>query len=225
MRQGNASLDRVLKHSAGDCKVLQTWNQDLWRSAINESCHGALGAVMEAASGSSESILSDTQRRGQPLPKKAKTQAVLDVTQLKAAGKKAKDAQLSEFQDNVDHVIMWLICVHGLVPNIIDTPEWKELLALLNINYHPTSRDTFANKHIPREAVFVREKQIKILKELDDLTLTFDGTTTRKPHSVYTVHATTPARDTYFLDGHEGSNERHTLDWVTGKLMKVCIAS
>jgi len=176
---------------------------------------------MEAALGSS--VLSDT--RGQPLLKKAKTQAVLDVTQLKAASKKAKDAQLSEFQDNVNHVIMQLICVRGLVPNIIDTPEWKELLALLNINYHPTSRDTFTNKHIPREAVFVREKQIEILKELDDLTLTFDGTTTRKPHSVYTVHATTPACDTYFLDGHEGSDERHTSDWVTGKLMKVCIAS
>jgi hypothetical protein len=42
----------------------------------------------------------------------------------------------------------------------------------------------------PSEAIFVREKQIEILRGIDNLTLTFDGNTTRKPHSIYTVHAT-----------------------------------
>jgi hypothetical protein len=55
---------------------------------------------------------------------------------------------------------------------------------------------------------------------INNLTLTFDGNTTRKPHSVYTVHATTPSRETYFLDAHEASDERHTTQWVTDKLLK-----
>jgi hypothetical protein len=86
---------------------------------------------------------------------------------------------------------------------------------------NPTPSDTFADRYIPNEAVFVREKQIKILREIDNLTLTFDGNTTRKPHSIYTVHATTPSRLTYFLDGHEGSSERHTQEWITNKLLHV----
>jgi hypothetical protein len=94
-------------------------------------------------------------------------------------------------------------------------------MELLNGIYHPTPSDTFTKRHIPFEAVFVREKQIKILHEIGNLTLTFDGNTTRKPHSVYTVHATTPSRVTYFLDAHEGSTERHTQEWVTNKLLHV----
>ena|SRR5882757_7774290 len=92
---------------------------------------------------------------------------------------------------------------------------------LLNGAYRPTSADVFAKKHIPREAVHICQKQIDILHTTDNLTLTFDGTTTRKPHSIYTAHATTPSRDTYFLGAHEGSDERHTTEWVTEKLLKV----
>jgi hypothetical protein len=136
-------------------------------------------------------------------------------------GKKEKEEQRKLFQAKVDHVIMRLICVRGLIPHIIDSPEWKELMGLLNGLYHPTPSDAFSDKHIPSEAVFVREKQIKILRGINNLTLTFDGNTTRKPHSIYTVHATTPSRVTYFLDAHEGSSERHTQEWVTNKLRHV----
>jgi hypothetical protein len=122
-------------------------------------------------------------------------------------GKKAQVKELQHFQDKVDHIITCLICVCDLVPNLIDSPEWKELLTLLNSNYHIMSGDTFANKYIPQKAVFVSDLQIKILKELNDLTLTFDRTTICKPHSLYTVHVTTPTHKSYFLGGHEGSDE------------------
>jgi hypothetical protein len=62
---------------------------------------------------------------------------------------------------NVDHVIIWLICVRGLVPNVLDSPEWKELMDLLNLDYHPTSATSFADVHIPCEGVFVCGEQIK----------------------------------------------------------------
>ena len=66
---------------------------------------------------------------------------------------------------------------------------------LLNGAYEPTSTDVCAKKHIPYEAVYVRQQQAEILSAIDNLTLTFDGNTTRKPHSIYTAHATTPSRD------------------------------
>ncbi|KAG2365392.1 hypothetical protein BDR07DRAFT_1374352 [Suillus spraguei] len=56
-----------------------------------------------------------------------------------------------------------------------------------------------------QEAVFVRQWQLKELKKHNNLTLTFDGTSTQKPQSLYTVHATTPDQITHFLDGHEDS--------------------
>lgn len=98
-----------------------------------------------------------------------------------------------KYQDEVDHIIMRLICVRRLVPNLIDSFEWKELMQKLSGTYKPTSGDTFFDKHIPKEGAFVRNHQIEILKKEENLTLTFNGTTTRKLHSFYTAHATTPA--------------------------------
>ncbi|KAG2070290.1 hypothetical protein BDR04DRAFT_1118473 [Suillus decipiens] len=62
--------------------------------------------------------------------------------------------------------------------------------------------------------------QIKALRMINNLTLTFNGNTTQKPQSVYTVHATAPSCETYFLDAHEASDEQHTTQWVTDKLLK-----
>ena len=94
-------------------------------------------------------------------------------------------------------------------------------MAKLNSIYRPTSSSTFVDNYIPKEAVAVRQRQLKELKKYTNLTLTFDGTSTRKPQSLYTVHATTPTRETYFLDGYEDSVSRHTVDWVKEKLFKV----
>ena len=179
---------------------------------MNESSEGSLGAQLE--------VDSDEEKSEHP-QKKLKVQGKLDLGALRVSRRKEKEGHRKIFQMKVDHIIMRLICACSLVPHIIDSPEWKELMGLLNGSYHPTSADIFADKHIPCEAVFVREKQINILRNIQNLTLTFDGNTTRKPHSIYTVHATTPEWATYFLDGHEDSGERHTQEWVTNKLLKV----
>jgi hypothetical protein len=153
--------------------------------------------------------------------KLAKLQGGLNIGQLWDVGKKAKDKQVKLYQARIDHVIMRLICVRGLVPHIIDSPEWKELVGLLNGTYHPTSADVFIDKHIPHEAVYVHEKQIEKLWAINNLTLTFNRNTTQKPQSIYTVHATTPSHESYLLDAHEESDEWHTTEWVKDKLLKV----
>ena len=116
---------------------------------------------------------------------------------------------------------MQLICVHGLVPNVLDSPEWKELMNKLNGTYKPSSSDAFHDSFIPQEAVFVQNKQIELLKGEEDLTLTFDGTTICNNESFYTAHATTPSQRSFFLDGHERSGELHNRKWITDNLMKV----
>jgi hypothetical protein len=219
IRQGNAQLDRVLKH-ATSCKVLQLHDVDLWQDAIEASGQGALGAKLMVMTPTEESI----ELVSEPSSKKLKSQSTLDVDRLRDVGKKARDEQVQHYQARVDHVIMRLICVRGLVPNVTDSSEWKELMGLLNDVYHPTSADTFADKHIPREAVFVRQQQIEKLRTINNLSLSFDGTGTRRQDSLYTVHATTPSRESYFLDAYQGSDERHTTEWVKDKLLKVCSA-
>ena len=116
---------------------------------------------------------------------------------------------------------MKLICVAGLVPRILDSREWKEFMATANLKYHPTPSDKFEEEIIPNEAAFVRKQVMEILRKEENLTLTFDGNSTRKPQSVYTVHVTTKDRDSYFVDGYEGSDEHHTAVWIKDKVLKV----
>ena len=92
--------------------------------------------------------------------------------------------------------------------------------AKLSRIYKPTS-DTFRDSYISKEAAFVCNSQIDLLKKEENLTLTFDGTTIRKQGSLYMAHATTPAWDTYFLDGNEGTGEHHNAEWIMDKLLKV----
>jgi hypothetical protein len=91
----------------------------------------------------------------------------------------------------------------------------------LNSVYKPSSSDMFRNDFIPKEAAFVRSSQIDLLKKEENLTLTFDRTTIRGQESFYTAHATTPSRETYFLDGHQGTGEHHNAGWIMDKLLKV----
>ena len=150
-------------------------------------------------------------------------QGQLNVKQLREASKKEKERAQQLYQDRVDHAIMKLICVHSVVPKVIDFPEWKGLMNLLNPAYIPTSADTFHNKHIPHEAVHVHHKQIEVLCWSSNLTLTFDGNSVRKQQgSIYMAHTTTPSQETSFLNGHTGSGDEHkTTEWIKEKLLKV----
>lgn len=96
---------------------------------------------------------------------------------LKAEGMKNKANSHKKFHQEVDHIIMQLICVQGLVPNLINSTKWKELMQKLNGIYKPTSGDSFSDSYIPKKAAFVCNSQINLLKKEENLTLTFDGMT------------------------------------------------
>ena len=209
-KKGNASLSRALKHAL-KCEKLEKANKKLWSEVKVCAAKSSLGAQLKQSEKNPPKESTSEKQNG----------SKLDVNHLRAVGKQKEKKSWEAFQSRVDHVIMRLICVHGLVPNIIDSVEWKELLSLLNDNVHATSSTTFADKIIPQEAAFVRDQMIDLLQTSSNLTLSFDGSSTRHPESFYTAHVTTPERISYFLDGHTGSSERHTTKWITDQLLKV----
>lgn len=124
-----------------------------------------------------------------------------------AAGRKALNQKLN-------HHVLKLICIRGVVPSLIDSPEWKDFTADANPKYHPASSTTFMTSYIPAEASHIRKIQYTRLQQETNLSITYDGGTTRKPQSVYTVHITTIERKVYFIEGHEASRENHTAEHI-----------
>lgn len=217
---GNPQNSRVLKHSVS-CIHLRDYDRLLFDHVNKVAASASLGARLQAPAAAADSIsidqLAATGSSGLITP-----QGTLNVTTLRAEGAKSKAQSQQKFQEEVDLIIMRLICVRGLVPNIIDSPEWNELMQKLNGVYKPTCADVFRDQYIPQEAAFVRNSQVELLQKEENLTLTFDGTTTRNQESFYTAHATTPARNTYFLDGHQGTGEHHNAAWIMDRLLEVC---
>ncbi|THU80342.1 hypothetical protein K435DRAFT_874483 [Dendrothele bispora CBS 962.96] len=57
----------------------------------------------------------------------------------------------------------------NLVPNILDTDEWKEFMSIANPKYKVTSSSSFADNHMPKEAA-------RIHKEMTFLFCGYEGT-------------------------------------------------
>jgi len=221
--KGHRSIPRVLRHMTEPCTFLRDQNPELYAEAVEAASGNSLGGQLEKSEGTipDKDTEEDTKSSG-GLLQHVSSDGKLKAGPLLEAGRKRKAEEKEKLNLEVNHIIVRLISVRGLVPNLLDSPEWKELMNKLNHSYNPSSADTFREKFIPFEAVHVRKKQIELLKKHDNLTLTFDGTTIRKLESFYTAHATTPLRNSYLLDGHEGSGEHHDTQWITSKLLKVC---
>lgn len=216
MKKGNKAEDRVQAH-ASNCTFLQKseseehWN--LWRLANEAQGSSLLGAkLQEREAEKSASMLKKTKATNAPSnpavdPKQPSVlEAAREAGKQKAAKKKS-DAN-EKLQQDVDHLIMRLICVRGLVPHIIDTPEWKELLTKLNPDIHMTSSSMFVDNLIPKEAIFICSGQEKRIKQSPYSTISFDGTNTQL-NSIYLLHATTATRESFFIDAYIGSDACH----------------
>jgi hypothetical protein len=218
---GNAQQDRVYKHAAG-CEALGRTHSAVRQAIVDLQSGTSLGALLQQGSASNSHSEPPSSRASSPVLPATKQKVEGKIQNWAREGRKVKRREERErTQQLVDHLIMQLICVRGLVPNILDSPEWKELMRILNIN--PTSAETFSNKIIPKEAAFVRKEQLKVLQESENITITFDGNNTRRD-SIYFVHATTD-QNSYFVEGHIGSDAHHTTKWITDRLLMVNLSS
>ena len=130
-----------------------------------------------------------------------------------------------KLNEKVNFIIVKLICVNGLVPRILDSEEWEELMNALNPKYKVTGSDKFKRQYIPNEAQHVRKKVLEILCRSKNLTLSFDGNTIRKQQSVYSMHVSRRApegeTDSYFLKGFQHSDLHHDANWVADRISEV----
>ena len=204
---GFRALGRILVH-ATRCDKLSVDLKDL----ANDS---AIGENAPGAKVNPKKILTDTEDL-EPLHKKVKTiqNTLIDVAI--ATGK-------ADYKHALNLRVVELFCVRAIPAKVLDAPEWKKFVEeATKSKYTPPSSTTFTEKLVPGEAALVRSYQIKFLSACINLTLTFDGGATRKPSSVYTVHVTTADRETFFMEGFDATDERHTAEFIEGLVIKVC---
>jgi hypothetical protein len=143
LQRGNASKPHILDHAL-HYQYLPPNLKDLATNSAAASSLGAKLAKMEIVTSS------------QPQPS-------LSTTQLKISGQATLDHNFTragtlKLQTKMDHCILRLICVRGLVPALIDSPEWKELMMVANPKYKVTPSDLFVEVHIPNKAQDIQKK-------------------------------------------------------------------
>lgn len=122
-------------------------------------------------------------------------------------------------QAQLNLAIINLICAACLPPTLVDYAEWKKLFTIANTRYHPMSSTTLVDDHIPGQAARVRKMTIEYLKTQFDLTVSYDGATTKRPQSVYTVHFTMADGRSFLIEGNEASDESHTGEHIARVLL------
>jgi hypothetical protein len=218
----NAQQDCVYKH-ATDCEALRHTYPEVQQAIVDLQSGTSLGTLLHQGSASNSHSEPSSSRTSTPVSSVKKQKVKGEIMKWAREGGKAKKREEQEqMQQSTDHIIMQLICVCGLVPNILDSPEWKELMHTLNPNYNPMSAEKFSNKIIPKEAAFVRQEQLKTLWKSENIMITFDGNSTRRD-SIYFVHVTTD-NISYFVEGHIGSDAHHTTKWITDRLLTVSMS-
>jgi hypothetical protein len=136
-----------------------------------------------------------------------------------------EDAQARQLKtDKVNHALLKVLCDRMIPPSIVDSSKWREFVHSLDENINTASGTTISVNFVTTEAAFVRSESIKKLSQLNNLTLSFDGGTTRGGESVYTVHVTDPStREAHLVECSEETGVSHTAEHIRGVLDKVCM--
>lgn len=133
----------------------------------------------------------------------------------KAEGKKARALTANQ-------AVLNLICGTGIPPSVVDSNEWKHFVEILDNTVHVYSGASFSETYIPAEALRVTEEAIKKLSKMKNLTISYDGGTTKRVESIYTIHVTTPdSRQSYLIEGSEKSGLSHTGQQIAEEILKV----
>lgn len=132
-----------------------------------------------------------------------------------------RKARIAALKDQLDFDVLKLICIGGIPPTKVDSKEWKTMWKHGNPDYEPASCAVLTESQIPNEAARIEDLQLKHLHTCDNLTITFDGNTTKMPQSVYTVHVITPVRRVFLMEGDESSEASHTGAKIHEVLRKV----
>ncbi|KAI6094308.1 hypothetical protein EV401DRAFT_1896351, partial [Pisolithus croceorrhizus] len=85
-----------------------------------------------------------------------------------------KEGRKKQKETSDYHIMKFIVCCR-IPPTVVDSAEWKEMVAVLNPHYQPLSSTTFTEKLIVNEAAKITAAINKILLGCQNLTITFDG--------------------------------------------------
>jgi hypothetical protein len=123
-------------------------------------------------------------------------------------GLKRRKAQL-----DFDTTILW--ATQSLPPTLLDKTVWKNVITTLSGGKVMTpTREQMMYELIPAEALTVQAKQNAILSKSTNLTLSFDGGTSRGREAFWLYHASITGGETYMVYGREATEESHTGEWI-----------
>ena len=106
-------------------------------------------------------------------------------------------------------------------PSAVDCLRWRELVCALDPDTNTASGTTIANDFISSEAAYIHQQSVEFLSQQEQLTLSFDGGTTRKHEFVYTAHVTAPlTRELHLMEGNEATGISHTAKHLCGVIDK-----
>lgn len=126
----------------------------------------------------------------------------------------------AKLKHRADHATVVLFCVAGLPPNVISYPEYRNLSFILNPAYTPMSRSTLADTAIPSTQAHVQQQQTSYLQTQLNMTVSFDGGSTRKRQGFYSIHALTSDDRAFLQDVADGCGASHTAHWIHTKVLE-----
>lgn len=110
----------------------------------------------------------------------------------------------------------------GLAPHLLDSERFKTLCYVLSNNeYVPPTCTAFSEVMLPTEQAYVQKVQLEYLQKQRYLTMTFDGSATRRRHGFYTVHVNTADGREFLVDMIDGHGVSHTGAWIKEGLIRV----
>ena len=137
------------------------------------------------------------------------------LTTIAVNGGRKKQKEKSDY-----HLMKCIVCC-GIPPKVVDSAEWKDMMAALNPFYHSPSSTTLTEKLVVNEAAKVATAIDQFLSGCQNLTITFDGGKIRRPKSTYSVHVTTASRHTFCMELDDASQLSHTATYILEVLERV----
>lgn len=215
---GHRQSNRVLLHAA-NCgylppELVARANEELASKSVNKRLDKYTKQAAEAREKIRQAqahISSDSDDEPVILESNAKLTAPKSAAQLKAETRWHKAGREIRHLKHHSNIIDFIVA-GGMAPSKADSPEWKALWRDADPTYTPPSSTSLVTSLLPQEAGRVREEIRKLLRDSrnEGFTLSFDGGTTRKVDSVYTIHITMADRRVFLWEGHESSSESHT---------------
>lgn len=191
---------RIAEHVAYGCPKVSEEDK---AAALNEL--GGRSLAVKVTS-------SDSGSRGASSSVSGQTKSIFDA--FRTEGNRQRD-------DKANHLLLLALCDSALPLALVKNPAWRAFFEYMNNSITIRVPSTFSG-YVSAEAAHVRKLSIEALQRHYNLTLSFDGGTTRGRQSVYTVHVTTPdTREAHLLEGDEASGVSHTGEHIKAVMLRV----